>query len=158
MKLLTKILLGLGIVVVAIQFIRPEKNSGDTGGDIRTVVDIPADVRTILETSCYDCHSNSTRYPWYAEVMPVGWLLSRDVMEAKKHLNFSEFAAYKAGVQRHKLEEVANEVYEDKMPLPIYLVMHDEAKLSEEQKKMLLDWADAAAEALSNREQEPGNK
>lgn len=143
-----KIFRGAAIVLLAalvvIQFIRPERNlsEGDQPNDITARFAVPEDIQTTLRTSCYDCHSNTTRYPWYAEIQPVGWLLNQHITEGKRHLNFSEFAARPLSWQHRKLEEIAEMVSEDLMPLPSYLMIHRDAVLSPEQKARLVSWAE----------------
>jgi hypothetical protein len=142
-----KILKGIGIAVAAllviVQFVRPEKNTGGapTDGDIAATYDVPADIQTILRTSCYDCHSNNTRYPWYAEIQPIGWMLNRHITEGKRELNFSEFASRKPRWQYRKFEEIVEQVEKAEMPLPSYLLAHADARLSDEQKARLISWA-----------------
>jgi hypothetical protein len=88
-------LLGFFLVFILIQFIRPEKNnSKDETNDITTVMQVPESVKQIIKTSCADCHSNNTKYPWYSEIAPISWYLAQHVNEGKEHLNFSELAAY----------------------------------------------------------------
>src|SRR5580693_401521 len=96
-----KILFVLIGVILVIQFVRPAKNeSGDTGKDITTLYPMPDNVQAILERSCADCHSNKTVYPWYAEVQPVGWWLSKHVTDGKRHFNLNTFAAVSAARQK----------------------------------------------------------
>ncbi|MGB5436599.1 MAG: heme-binding domain-containing protein [Maribacter sp.] len=142
--MLKKILIGLGIVLIIIQFIHPEKNeSNDLMYDISTKYEVPGDVNHLLQVSCNDCHSNKTEYPWYANVQPVAWWLNDHVVDGKKHLNFSEFTKLPLFVQNHKLEETVEMVEEMEMPLPSYTYfgLHAEAKLTEAQRKMIVDWA-----------------
>ena len=138
----TQIILIVVAVLVAIQFIRPEPNSGaaDTPRDITHVVQVPGNVMRVLKTSCYDCHSNRTTYPWYSRINPVGWWLDHHIKEGKAELNFSEFAAYDKKRQDHKLEETAEEVQEGHMPLPPYLYAHADAKLTPAQAQLIVDW------------------
>ncbi len=138
----TKIILIVVAVVVAIQFIRLEPNNGaaETPRDIAHVVQVPGNVMQVLKTSCYDCHSNRTTYPWYSRINPVGWWLDHHIKEGKAELNFSEFAAYDKKRQDHKLEETAEEVQEGHMPLPSYLYAHADAKLSPAQVQLIVDW------------------
>lgn len=146
MKILKIIALLLAVVVVIVQFIRPEKNTASpqgTSNDISASFNVPGEIATTLRTSCYDCHSNETRYPWYAEVQPVGWWLNDHITEAKGHLNFSEFGKYRLRRQYHKFEEIAEQLQADLMPLPSYLILHGGAKLSPEAKQQLLAWAEA---------------
>ena len=149
--MIKKILIGLLVVFVAIQFIRPEKNvSNDETFGIATKYDVPAEINEILTISCNDCHSNLTRYPWYANVQPVAWWLDHHVTDGKKHLNFSEFTKMPIAFQNHKLEETIEMVEELEMPLPsyTYLGLHSEAKLTDDQRKMIIDWANAQMDTL----------
>lgn len=139
-----KILLTLLAIFVIIQFIRPSRNVSDTvsPNDITKVYAVPADVQQILKVSCNDCHSNNTNYPWYTNIQPAGWWLQSHVNGGKYHLDFSSFASYTPKRQHHKLEELIEEVKEDHMPLNSYLWIHKEAKLSDDQKNVLVSWAD----------------
>lgn len=106
-----KFLLGLFVVLVVIQFFRPEKNnSNDQQYHLSTKYVVPGEVVTILEGACNDCHSNLTKYPWYANIQPVAWWLADHVREGKQHLNFSNFTSRKVAVQNHKFEEIVEMV------------------------------------------------
>jgi hypothetical protein len=137
-----KILLALLVVFVIIQFIRPERNEGqaDTPQDITHYVQVPGNVMNTLKASCYDCHSNRTNYPWYANVNPVGWWLNHHIEEGKDELNFSDFAQYDKKTMDHKLEELAEEVEEGHMPIPAYTFLHTDARLTEQQVNQLVEW------------------
>lgn len=140
-----KILVGAISILVIIQFIRPARNESASvsPNDITLAYPVPEQVQTILKTSCYNCHSNNTTYPWYANVQPVGWWMQKHVNDAKKELNFSEFGTYSEKRAKHKFDEMVDEVSEGEMPLKSYLIMHAEAKLTPEQSKALTDWAGA---------------
>lgn len=154
-KLLQRVALVLLVVFVAMQFIRPEKNvsHGEQPNDIATRFSVPEDIRTMLRTSCYDCHSNSTRYPWYAEIQPMGWWLNSHITEGKKHLNFSEFGARPLTWQLRKLEEIGEVVREGEMPLPSYLIVNRDAALSSQQKERLISWSEELRQRLSAHQQ-----
>ena len=98
-------------------------------------------VREILRRSCYDCHSHESRWPWYAYVAPISWLVVHDVHEAREEMNFSTWNAYDAKERAKKLEEVWEEVDEGEMPLWFYVPLHPEARLSDEDKSALRAWA-----------------
>lgn len=138
-----KIIVGLIIVLILIQFVRPTRNESVAASptDITAAYPVPEQVQAILKTSCYNCHSNNTTYPWYANIQPVGWWLQKHVNDAKKELNFSEFATYSEKRAKHKFDEMVDEVSEGEMPLKSYLVMHAEARMTPEQSKALTDWA-----------------
>ncbi|SHJ39879.1 Haem-binding domain-containing protein [Maribacter aquivivus] len=134
------------IILIVIQFIRPDKNvSGDETFAIETKYSIPNDVENILQVSCYDCHSNTTEYPWYSNVQPIAWFLDEHVTDGKKHLNFSEFTNKPLFVQNHKLEETIEMVEEKEMPLPSYTYfgLHQEADLTDAQRQKIIDWANS---------------
>jgi hypothetical protein len=136
-------LLLLALIVIA-QFIRPAKNVAAVAGpnDIATKHPVPANVAALLQRACYDCHSNNTKYPWYAEVQPAGWWLAEHVNDGKRHLNFSEFAAYTPKRAKTKAGEIVDEVEEKKMPLKSYTWMHPEARLTVEEIKLIIAWAE----------------
>lgn len=143
MKTAAKIALGLAAVLVVAQAIRPARNLGTVDGPhhLSKLAPVPTEVDAVLQRACYDCHSNATTYPWYANVQPVGWWLEQHVRDGKRHLNFSEFTTYSLKRATKKLEETADEVREHAMPLPSYTWMHREAKLSDAEIKLLADWA-----------------
>lgn len=138
-----KIGIALFAILILIQFIRPERNGNweKSENDISMAINVPYDVQQILETSCYDCHSNHTTYPWYTNIQPIGWWLQNHVNEGKDELNFSEFKTYKPKRQKHKLEEIAEQVNEHEMPLSSYTLIHKNAVLTPEQNVALLNWA-----------------
>ncbi len=141
--MIKKILIGLLVVLVVIQFIRPERNVSEipSQNDIRVHYSVPANVESVLKRACYDCHSNNTNYPWYANIQPVLWWLQDHIEEGKEELNFSEFATYSAKKADHKLDEVIEMVEEEEMPLESYTYIHKDAILSSSEKKLLIDWA-----------------
>ena len=150
MKILKRILLALAVLFLLIQFIRPTRNAlpGLSPDDIGAKFTTSQEVRDILRTSCYDCHSNTTQYPWYAELQPVGWWLASHIEEARRELNFSEFSGYRLRRQFIKLQQIADEVNEGAMPLPSYLLLHADAKLSPEQKQVLTSWISATRDSM----------
>jgi len=141
--MIKKILLALLLLLVAAQFIRPARNlaAGPGPNDLGVKHPVPANVQAVLQRACYDCHSNTTRYPWYAEVQPVRWWLDQHINDGRRHFNFSEFGSYSAKRMDKKLGEVASEVTEGEMPLKSYTWMHPEARLTPEEIKLVADWA-----------------
>jgi Haem-binding domain len=146
-----KIAIALLVVLVIIQFFKPDRNisSEKSTNDITNKYAVPASVQEILKTSCYDCHSNNTVYPWYANIQPVAWWLADHVNEGKKELDFSEFLTYSPKKAHHKLEEVNEMVKEGEMPLQSYTIIHRNAKLSEPQKLEIATWADGLMKEIA---------
>ena len=148
-KYLRYLLIGLAIALVIIQFIHPAKNqSNDETNSITTRYDVPEPVMAILKTSCFDCHSNHTEYPWYASVQPVAWWLADHINDGKRHFNLSTFASRKIALQNHKLEELIEQVKEGEMPLNSYTWIHRDAILSQAQKEVLINWAQSTMDTI----------
>ena len=153
-KLLKRILLALLIILVLIQFIRPVKNKGlaDTDKDITHFVQVPDTIRSILKTSCYDCHSNHTNYPWYSEISPASLWLASHIKNGKAELNFSDFSQYTTRRQKNKFTSIAEQVEEKEMPLKSYLLLHGNAKLSSGQIQLIRDWTDSAKAEIERKQ------
>ena len=152
-----KILVIVLTIFFAIQFIRPSKNTTTNDSlknDISSVYPVPENVRNILKSSCYDCHSNNTYYPWYSNIQPVGLWMQFHVDEGKLELNFNEFASYDKKKQHKKLEEIAEEIKINQMPLPSYVKMHKEAKLTQDEKYILTDWVNSLQNSIGKRNSE----
>lgn len=150
MRLAKKIGLVFLTIFIAIQFIQPVRNiSGQVvPTDISKTVPVTAPVNAILETACFDCHSNNTSYPWYASVQPFGWILNGHIRKGKAELNFSEFGSYPIRRQKSKLKSIASQLNDNAMPLASYTWMHKKARLSIKQKAMVIEWATKAIETI----------
>src|SRR5882757_10854522 len=111
-KFLKRLLLLLLIVFIVIQFFRPTKNvaAGIGDNDISKKYPVPQDVANILKTSCYDCHSNNTVYPWYSYIQPVAWWLDGHIKGGKRGLDFSSFTTYSIRKQYKRLEDIIDEI------------------------------------------------
>ena len=144
MKIIKKILFLLLIVLVIAQFFGPEKNQGEIASLDAFMLESHAsdEVKMILKESCFDCHSDVTRYPWYNNVTPVNFWLAHHVDEGKEELNFSKWSSYSLKRKDHKLEEVIEMVEEKEMPLPSYTWTHKEAKLTDAQITVVKEWAE----------------
>ncbi len=142
-------LIGLGVVFLVLQVIRPTKNVAPAGpDDLIALYAPPPEVANLLTVACYDCHSNTTRYPWYSEIQPAGWWLAQHVRDGKEKLNFSEFGAYPKFRQSQKLLEAADEIWGKSMPLESYTWMHGDARFTEEQIELLIEWAETLADDI----------
>lgn len=151
-KWIKRIGVALLILLVVIQFVRPEKNkSGENSKDISTIFPVPENVSSILQRSCADCHSNQTVYPWYSEIQPVAWWLNDHIGEGKRELNLNAFANYPAAVQKKKMEECMEQIKDDEMPLSSYTFIHTDAVLSDQDKQTINDWCNAMIDTLKAR-------
>ena len=142
MKKLKAVVLLLLVVLVGLQFFPIGTNHSTTipSTDFVKTYKAPEDIAQTLQTSCYNCHSNNTEYPWYSKVQPVGWLLEDHINKGKEVLNLSEFGSYSSRRQQSKLMSMISQIEDDKMPLASYTFIHRDARLSKEKKKTLLDY------------------
>ncbi len=149
-KFLKIFFLILLISFVILQFFRSKKNISEAAivNDITKTYAIPTIVMASLQTSCYDCHSNNTKYPWYNNIQPVAWWLADHIEEGKKEINFNEFAAYSPRRQYKKFKEINDQLEEDEMPLKSYTIIHSYAKLSKEQKVEIYKWTNAMMDSM----------
>ncbi|MCK5442645.1 MAG: heme-binding domain-containing protein [Maribacter sp.] len=143
MKIIKKIALAVLIVLIAMQFYRPKKNSTQGNHTITFITETnpSPEIKKLLESSCYNCHSNNTKYPWYNDIAPISYWLANHIKEGKGHLNFSEWEGYSSKKKDHKLEEVIEVMDEEVMPLREYTWTHKEAKLLNDQRSSIIEWA-----------------
>ncbi len=147
---MNKLFIALFAVFVIIQFIPANlpvvvKQNKD---DLIATTDVPADIVQKLKTSCYDCHSNETNYPWYSYVAPVSFLVSRDTREGRRKLNFSIWNNLSKVKKAKYLDNINDEITEGEMPMEIYTFLHSGSKLSEKDREAIAAWADNYAESL----------
>ncbi len=149
MKLLKRIGLLLLLLAIAIQFVPVNRTNPalDPNQDYLKVSAAPAEVARLLKASCYDCHSNESKYPWYAYVAPVSFLTQNHIQEGRSKVNFSTWGNSSAHDQSEALEEIPETIAEGEMPLWDYKLMHPEAKLTEAEKRILIDWFNSGSQA-----------
>jgi len=138
-----KLLIILILVFIGIQLV-PMNVPADLPVKEGDALEAPEDVQAILKRSCFDCHSSHTTFPWYSNIAPVSWFTKHHVEEGREHMNFSTWGSYKDEKKLKYLEKIPKAI-EKKMPMASYLIMHAEAKLSDEDKKAISDWAAEAA-------------
>lgn len=140
--MIKKITIALSAILVIIQFFRIDKTNPPViqENDFLTITNPPEDISKMIKSACYDCHSNESKYPWYTNISPISWWVKDHINEGRRELNFSEWGTFKYKRKKHKLEEVYEEVEEGEMPLESYLIIHDEAKLTTDQKTALINW------------------
>ena len=138
--------LSLAVAFVAVQLIPVSRSNPPETSD----PEAPAAIVLLLKRACYDCHSNQTRWPWYSFVAPASWAVSRHVIEARQHLNFSEWEAYASDPQTavHKLAEIADQVTSGKMAPWYYRIMHPASRLNRAERDELIRWARDEAAAI----------
>jgi hypothetical protein len=135
----------VGILVVlflVIQLFPGKRPAGakDNPSDLIQNTKMPAQVAHMIRTSCYDCHSMETHYPWYDRMAPATWLVYRDVRAGRRHLNFSDWTKLSKAEKLKALNHIGEEVGSGDMPFLPYAIIHKKARLNKEQRKILVDW------------------
>lgn len=140
--MIKKISIGLLALFAIAQFINPDKNESEfvPESDFITLEQPPQHLADIIKTSCYDCHSNNTIYPWYDRITPVNFWITDHIKHGKGHLNFSEWDSYSAKKKAHKLDEFIEMIEDKEMPLASYTLTHQDAKLSDADIAALTNW------------------
>jgi glyoxylase-like metal-dependent hydrolase (beta-lactamase superfamily II) len=148
---LRRVLWGLPLGLILAQAIPVSRTAPDTdpARSLYANAAVPADVRSLLERSCADCHSNATTWPWYSRVAPLSWLVSREVQLGRRALNLDEWDSYSAGQRERKLEQICEQVSAQDMSDGKHLRIHDSVKLTDVQRATLCQWADATHRSLA---------
>ena len=143
-KLILLVLTGLFIVL---QFTNPERTNPPVQQDGLITLQAPADVTASLHAACYDCHSYETKWPLYARIAPASWLVASDVNDGRKKMNLSRWPADPAQAAR-QLDRINEAVDYREMPPKKYTLIHTDARLTDAQRKAVLDWTAATADKL----------
>lgn len=138
------------IALIGIQFIPTTRNQSDIlpATDFIATYNPPKEVERIFRTSCYDCHSNNTEYPWYNKIQPVAMYLEEHIEHGKEEFNFNEFGDYSERRKKSKLKSLLKEVEQGKMPLESYTLIHRDSKISESEEKLVLDWVNKILDGI----------
>ncbi|WP_316633850.1 heme-binding domain-containing protein [uncultured Flavobacterium sp.] len=153
MKQFIRKILFIGLIIfLLMQFYQPVRNS-DYGQvlpiHISKVYHIPRNVETILQTSCYDCHSNNTQYPWYSYIQPARLFMESHITQGKNDLNFSEWGNYSKRKQGNKLDRIVKQIKANEMPLTSYTLIHKNAVLTSAQKEQMIKWIEKVSDSIS---------
>ena len=155
MKKIIKKILFIGLIIfLLMQLYQPARNESfeqDITANFTKVYNVPKNVEAIVRTSCYDCHSNNTNYPWYSNVQPVGFFMEHHIKEAKEDLNFDEWGKYSKRKQENKLDRIVKQIKSDEMPLASYTLIHKNARLTTVQKKEVMDWISKIKDSISSQ-------
>jgi hypothetical protein len=152
MKKIIKKILFIGLIIfLLMQLYQPARNISfeqNITADFTKVYNVPKNVEVIFRTSCYDCHSNNTFYPWYSYIQPTRFFMESHINEGKENLNFNEWGNYSGRKQKNKLDRIAKQIKSNEMPLASYTLIHKNATLSATQKKEVLDWINKIENSL----------
>ena len=149
-KILQRTGIALVVIFIGMQFYRPERANPpvDPSKTLYATVPVPEEIRTVFERSCFDCHSNETRWPWYSEIAPAMWVVAADVDEGREHLNLSDFGNYKPLSAVAKLDMICEQLLNGNMPMPNYLTLHPGAAVSKEEVDRVCDWVESVRDSL----------
>lgn len=136
------LVVGGGLALVALLQLVPYGRSHQNPPVGATVAWDSPRTEELVRRACWDCHSNETKWPWYSNVAPVSWLVARDVQEGREHFNISDATASSHSHSGHD-ESPSEPVREGQMPMPIYLLTHPEARLTDEERQQLIVGLDA---------------
>lgn len=141
-SLLSKILFGLALLLIVLQFFGPDTSVSeyDASKDFLSVYQPSQEISAILQSACYDCHSYQTNYPWYSNIVPISWWLQDHIDEGRDEFNLSLWADYTPERADHKIEEAIELVEDEEMPLPSYTWIHSDARLSNTERDELVVW------------------
>ncbi len=130
------------VAFVAVQFFRPDRSTPPIveAETLEASMQIPENVGQILTRSCNDCHTYKTNYPWYANISPFSSFLASHIDDGRRHLNLSIWNTYETRRKSRKLDEICEQITLKYMPLPSYLWIHWDAKLSDKEIEILYDW------------------
>ncbi len=134
----------LFVAFIALQFYRPDRIAPPVveAETLEASTQVPENVEQILTRSCNDCHTHKTNYPWYSQIAPASLFLANHVADGRLSLNLSVWNTYETKRKRRKLDQICEQISEKEMPLPSYLWIHWDAKLSDADVKTLCDWTD----------------
>jgi len=149
-KIVFSLLIFIALFIIIIQFFQPPRNDQSITGDdfFMQYQEAPAYVIEILNKSCYDCHSDQTKYPWYSRVAPVSWLLNKHVIQGKEELSFSKWGSLTIRKKLSAFNEICEVITDESMPMSSYLKLHKDAVISDHDREMICKWIEAESEKL----------
>ena len=150
MSLKKKIGIFIVVIFILLQFFPVQKPEVvvDNPNDFILNTSVPKDISAKLKAACYDCHSNESSFPWYANIAPSKWFVFKHINEGRKELNFSNWNTFNIDDKAEILDDISTVLLDGEMPLKGYTLLHSEAKLTEEEKETIINWTDELLETL----------
>ena len=142
----------LALVLLGSQTVRPAKTNPaiDQSRTLQSHAAMSPEVAAVLKRGCGDCHSNETVWPWYSDVAPVSWFVIDHVNHGRRHLNFSDWTRYDHQEADDRLGSIAESVKAGTMPMTSYTLLHPEARLTQRERDMIVNWAKAERTRLAD--------
>ncbi|MCY0976284.1 heme-binding domain-containing protein [Chryseobacterium wangxinyae] len=151
MKTFKKVVFWIFVSFAIIQFIPVDKTNQPINKSVN-FIDVkksPPKVAALLKNACYDCHSNETVYPKYAYIAPFSWSVKDHINEGREHLNFSVWSSYNKELKESMLKKTVQTLENKSMPLPAYIIYHEDANLSDADRKVLVKYFEEIIETKS---------
>lgn len=150
MNIKKKIVILIVVIFVLLQFFPVQKPEVliENPNDFLINTSVPENISTKLKSACYDCHSNESNFPWYANIAPPKWFVFKHINEGRKELNFSNWNALNKDDKVEILDDISTVLMDGEMPLKNYTLLHSEAKLTNEEKEIIINWMDELLESL----------
>ena len=142
----------LALLFLGSQMVRPAKTNPavDQSRTLQSHAQMSPEVAAVLKRGCGDCHSNETVWPWYSDVAPVSWFVIDHVNHGRRHLNFSDWTRYDRQEADELLGDIAKTVRAGAMPLTSYTLLHPQARLTQSERNVIIDWAQAERTRLAD--------
>ena len=128
-------------IFVVLQFIPAKIDNPQTDKNLE--VKVTPELMSIFKRSCYDCHSNEVKIPWYQNIAPGSFFIKKHVDLGRKWLNFSTWENYTEEEKDKKLKGIFRTVYAA-MPLASYVTLHKKAKLTKDEIQLIREWTGKA--------------
>jgi len=143
---LKQIAVAIVVLFIAMQLVPVDRHNPtvEPGQTLYSMTPVPPGVRSVFDSSCNDCHSNETRWPWYARVSPASWIVAHDVQKARREMNFSEWGTYSPEKREDKLEEICEQVVNGDMPDGKYAFLHPKSRPTAKQRDAVCKWTEGA--------------
>lgn len=138
--MLKTLALWVGGLFVLLQFVHLDIPEPPSTIDPAKEIKAPPEIMAMLKRSCYDCHSYQTKMPWYGYVSPVSLEVESHIKEGRKAVNFQEWGTYDDAKKQRIFKGIAKTI-RFRMPLPMYLMIHKDAKLTRQERDTIAAWA-----------------
>jgi hypothetical protein len=141
-----KVLAALVVFLVVIQIIQPRRTNPPVvpSRSLTAHVRVPEGVYSALSRSCGDCHSSQTHWPWYSHVAPLSWVITDDVNEGRRHMNFEDWEALGDPKQANdRLVGICDEIRKKGMPPFSYRLALGDLQLKLQEIASICSWSQA---------------
>ena len=145
-----KVIFALAVFLIAIQFAQPKRTNPPIipSKALAAHVQVPEEVQSILMRACGNCHSNQTVWPWYSQIAPLSWVITDDVNQGRRHMNFQDWRARIRKQASDPPLDICKEAREKGMPPFTYRMVHKDARLTPQEIDALCSWSQSLGTTL----------